>query len=412
MPDLASDGGSRSRLPMPRLSAGLIGEERVEPPPQWPALDGLRAVAVVGVILYHIGVLPGGFLGVDVFFVLSGFLITALLLREWDARGGRVSFRYFYARRALRLLPALGCVIAGALVVAGALALTTAAGRSYVWTTLAAVPWVLGFAGNWVRAMEPAAPIGSLGALGQTWSLAVEEQFYLLWPALFVLLMRRRISRRRLALVLTLLAVTEMIYRSWLSHLGYGGDRIYYATDTHSDGLLIGCAAAFWEADRSRETVGTTARSTTVMWLAVALLAALFVTGSRSGPPIETSAAVLASAVITLGVVTGRAPAPLLRLLSSRHAVLIGRRSYGLYLWQYVVLAATEALSTRFVTISLAGPWYGRMAFAAVMVAGLGATFALAEVSYRCVELPALRLKRKFKTAVIVTDEPLGMGTS
>ena len=80
--------------------------------PRWPALDGLRAVAVLAVIVYHFGLLSGGFLGVDLFFVLSGYLITSLLIREWDRRGGRISFRDFYVRRILRLFPALACVIA------------------------------------------------------------------------------------------------------------------------------------------------------------------------------------------------------------------------------------------------------------------------------------------------------------
>ena len=373
----------------------------LQPKPRWPALDGLRALAVLGVILYHIGVLPGGYLGVDVFFVLSGFLITTLLSREWVTRGRWVSFRDFYARRALRLFPALACVIFAAFVLAGSLALTGAADRTYAGTTIAAVPWVLVFAGNWVRALEPTAPVGSLGALGHTWSLAVEEQFYLLWPALFVLIMRRRFSQRKWAIAVTLLAVADMIYRSWLARVGYGQDRIYYATDTHSDGLLIGCAAAFWVGNSPVESHDANKSwCNAVIWLAAALLVALFVAGSWSRSSSESSVAVLASAVLTLGVVTARTPAVLLRLLSSRIAVLIGRRSYGLYLWQYVVLAAAEALAARHAAISEAGPWYGRLAFAAVMVAGVGATFVLAETSYRFVEMPALRMKRRFETSM------------
>jgi peptidoglycan/LPS O-acetylase OafA/YrhL len=370
------------------------------PKRHWPALDGLRAVAILGVILYHARVLPGGFLGVDVFFVLSGFLITSLLISEWDERGG-VSFRDFYARRALRLFPALGCVIVAALLLFGSLAVTGNPGeRSFAWSTLDAVPWVVAFAGNWARALDPSALFGSLGALGHTWSLAVEEQFYLLWPAVCVLLMRRRLNRGRLALGLALLALAEMVYRVWLARLGYGQYRIYYATDTHSDGLLIGCAAAFWLADRPAgpDIAGSAHKAITRMtWVAAGALAVLFIAAYRQGDPTETSIAVLASGLLTVGVVTGRTPAALQRLLSSPRLVRIGRRSYGLYLWQYILLCLTEELYLRYTSVSLAGTLLGRLIFACAMVAEVAATFIVAELSYRFVELPALRLKRRFQ---------------
>lgn len=371
---------------------------RVEPKRHWPALDGLRAVAVLAVIFYHVGSFPGGYLGVDVFFVLSGFLITSLLLTEWDARGGRVSFRDFYARRVLRLFPALGCVLVTTLLVVAVLALTGRhADRAFAWTTLSAVPWVIGFVGNWARALAPHAPIGTLGALGQTWSLAVEEQFYLVWPALFVLLLRRRIRRDRLALALILLAVAEMIYRAWMANRGISLARIYYATDSHSDGLLVGCALAFWlvKGPGTGDAAGRIAKPMT--WLAAASLAALFVVGRRAGAPVETSAAVLATGVLTAAIVTGGAPPALLRVLSARAVVRMGRRSYGLYLWQYLMLAVTEELCARYAGLSPAGPWPGRLIFATAMAGGVVASFVLAELSYVRVELPALRLKRFFR---------------
>jgi peptidoglycan/LPS O-acetylase OafA/YrhL len=385
--------------------------------PHWPALDGLRGIAVMAVITYHVGALAGGYLGVDVFFVLSGFLITTLLVREWDARAGQVSFRAFYARRALRLFPALGCVIAAAVLIAGSMALTGgSAGRAYAWTTLDAVPFVVAFAGNWVRAFASSSPAGSLGILGHTWSLAVEEQFYLLWPALLALLMRSRASRTRLAAALALLGVGDMAYRGYLAHLGYGLDRMYYGTDSHCDGLLIGCAIAFWLTRRPATPGGGAPEAPArpsrpaqaLTWCATVVLAGLFISGGPQGNPASTSAAVLAAGVILATAVTGAAPARLTRLLASPILTMIGRRSYGLYLWQYLLLALTEAVCAQYPGVSLSGPWSGRLIFAVALATGVAATFAVAELSYKYVELPALRRKRRFRppapaTAVTAT---------
>jgi peptidoglycan/LPS O-acetylase OafA/YrhL len=396
-PSPAAFGGvaAATRAAAPRTVARSEAPKR-----HWPALDGLRGVAVLGVILYHARVLSGGFLGVDVFFVLSGFLITSLLISEWDQRGA-VSFRDFYARRVLRLFPALGCVIVAALLLLGSLAVIGSPGdRSFARSTLDAVPWVVAFAGNWVRALDPSALIGSLGAFGHTWSLAVEEQFYLVWPAVFVLLMRRRLNRRRLALALALLALAEMVYRVWLARLGYGQYRIYYATDTHSDGLLIGCAAAFWLASRpAGQQVASSAHRAMarLTWVGAGGLAVLFIAAYRQGDPTTTSLAVLASGLLLVGVVTGRTPAALQRLLTSPRVVRVGRRSYGLYLWQYVLLCMTEGLYLRYTSASMAGTLLGRLIFACALMAEVVATFIVAELSYRFVELPALRLKQKFQ---------------
>jgi peptidoglycan/LPS O-acetylase OafA/YrhL len=362
-------------------------------PPRWPALDGLRAVAVLAVIIYHFGLLPGGYLGVDLFFVLSGFLITSLLIREWDRRRGHISFRDFYVRRVLRLFPALGCVIAVAVALTGLLELTgPPSNPRYVAGTLEGLPFVVTFAGNWARALDPASTLGSLGMLGHTWSLAIEEQFYLLWPALFVLLMRHRFSRGSMALALALVAVTEMVYRV-AAFAGYGSQRIYYGTDTHSDGLLIGCAIAFWlashQSTRAYQRAGGLLKGAT--GLATAVLAALFVLGTLSRAPIDIPLAVLACGAIVVGTVAGRLPVFLGRLLSSEGAVLIGRRSYGLYLWHYVVLGAASALFP-------AEVFSPRRIVLAVTVGALFIiTFIVTELSYRFVELPALRLKRRFR---------------
>jgi peptidoglycan/LPS O-acetylase OafA/YrhL len=361
--------------------------------PRWPALDGLRAVAVLAVIIYHFGLLPGGYLGVDLFFVLSGFLITSLLVREWDRRGGRISFRDFYVRRVLRLFPALGCVIAVTVALAGLMELFgTPRNRLYAMRTLEGLPWVVTFAGNWARALNRPS-LGSLGLLGHTWSLAVEEQFYLLWPAVFVLLMHRRFGRGSIALSLTLLAVAEMVYRVAGESAGYSGYRIYYGTDTHFDGLLIGCAVAFWEASQrsalEHQKAGGLVKFAAA--LAAAVLVILFVFGSLSRDEIEICLTVLACGAFLVGVITGRLPVFLERLLSSAGAVQIGRRSYGLYLWHYIILETAFTLfPAEFVD--------RRRTITAVFIGAVFIVlFIVTELSYYFIELPALRLKRRFR---------------
>jgi peptidoglycan/LPS O-acetylase OafA/YrhL len=258
------------------------------------------------------------------------------------------------------------------------------------------VPWVVIFAGNFVRVHQ--ASHFALGALGHMWSLAVEEQFYLLWPALFVLLMRRGTARSRLAVSLGGVAVAEMIYGLVMTHLGYSPYRIYYGTDTHSDGLLMGCALAFWLASRpTAPRPGAPDRLRAGLWLAVGVLVVLFLIGRQANAPIEVPVAVFATTAVVVGVVRGRTPPGLDRVLLSRWAIHIGRRSYGLYLWHFVLIATAEALVAPITGVfpAAGGP---KIAFATVIGVAAAASFVAADLSYRFVELPALRLKRRFSS--------------
>jgi len=363
----------------------------------WPALDGLRAVAVLAVIGIHVGVLPGGYLGVDVFFVLSGFLITALLIGEWDRRGG-VSLRNFYARRALRLLPALACVLAAAAVLAGVLELVKpASDHAYGLATLSAIPWVIIFASNFVQATHPG--LLPLGALPHTWSLAVEEQFYLVWPTLFLVLMRRRFRRGTVAGVLATLALMDMVYRAVLASRGYSHDRVYYSTDTHCDGLLIGCALAFWLASGQANGLGHAAARLVKAgsWAGAAVVLTMFLTGRLADSAIDIDAVVLGTAMLVTGVVLRQTPAAIDRLLCSERMVALGRRSYALYLWHDLLLGGGEALVVPYTGLFPAAG-ADRILFATMVGGAIVASFVLADLSYRFVEMPALRVKQRFSS--------------
>ncbi|MGI8797277.1 MAG: acyltransferase family protein [Acidimicrobiia bacterium] len=207
-----------------------------------PALDGLRGLAIAGVLLFHADHLTGGYLGVDLFFVLSGFLITSLLLAEWAADGG-ISLAGFWARRARRLLPALAGVLAGVALYAAVWAEARELGRirSDALATLGYVAnWRAVFTGNgyWDVFVAPS-------PLEHTWSLAIEEQFYLLWPlAVLAVLWARRGSARSVLAVSLLLAVASSAWMMAMYTPGGDPERVYLGTDTRGAAILFGAALA------------------------------------------------------------------------------------------------------------------------------------------------------------------------
>jgi peptidoglycan/LPS O-acetylase OafA/YrhL len=205
-----------------------------------PELDGLRGIAILVVLAAHTGV-PGfadggGGAGVTLFFVLSGFLITSLLLAE-KSRYGRVDLRAFYVRRALRLFPALAAalIVVALLAVTGLMPQDARVGVDYRIVLAGVVCYVA----NWVWvAGQP------IGMLSHTWSLAVEEQFYILWPAL--LLLGLRLGRRWFAMIVLLLIFADIPYRLILD-LNGGFAHVFVGTDTRGDALLFGCVLALLE---------------------------------------------------------------------------------------------------------------------------------------------------------------------
>lgn len=306
-----------------------------------PALDGIRAVAVLAVIGYHLGwsALPGGFLGVDVFFVLSGYLITGLLLREKDAHG-RIRLSRFWARRARRLLPALLLLLAVSAVVTRMIApaMTLAARRLDILSTLF-------YYANWhfisVRQSYFAAYTG-VSPLRHAWSLAIEEQFYLVWPLLLLGLLL--LARRRRRVLLGVITGGALLSAALMATRYEPGDpfRSYYGTDTRIHQLLIGATLAM--LIRAYPGITTGRRAQRVARWAAALAAAAVVTAfltvnDQSSLYYQGGAFLFAMAVgVGLWALEVRPDATTARVLSTLPARWIGRISYGAYLWHWPLL--------------------------------------------------------------------------
>ncbi len=345
--------------------------------PYVAALDGLRAFAVAGVLLYHGGVpwLPGGFLGVDLFFVLSGFLITSLLLRELDATGG-IDLRRFWTRRARRLLPAAFLVIAVCLVVAVAF-MPGEAARVRT-DALASFAYV----GNWAQIVADRSYFAGFerpSLLQHLWSLAVEEQFYLLWPLLLVACLRR-FGRRGAARLALAGAITSAVLMAVLFTPGQDPSRVYFGTDTHASGLLIGVLLAFlWPLRELRSAPKPGARLLLDAG-AVAGLAAVVVAMAtwHDYDPIVYRGGLLAFAIAAAALIGALAhPAcRVARVAGAAPLRWIGQRSYGIYLWHWPVMALTRP--------EIDVPW----SRAVLLPLQIAATVALAAASYRWVEQP------------------------
>jgi peptidoglycan/LPS O-acetylase OafA/YrhL len=339
-----------------------------------PALDGMRALAVGLVILYHFGfeAVPGQ-LGVLVFFVLSGFLITWLLLGE-DERTGGVSLRGFYARRVLRIFPAFYAYF---LLSAGLLLVT---GRAVNWGAAASALFYLG---DYHSAIFDPPP----HFLSHTWSLAIEEQFYLLWPVLFLALRR---DLRRLTWCLAALIAAVWVHRAALHLAGVSPRYIYFALDTRLDHLLIGCLLAVLLRRGGLDGLwrfacrGAYMPAFTLLALAASVAARAYLgEGYRNllGFSLEP---LLVAALIAQLITFSRHAA--WRWVDGRALSYVGRLSYSLYLYQQIVIAVVRK--------ALAGAPVAVQLLAAVAV-----TSALAAASYYLIERPFLRLKDRLSAA-------------
>lgn len=313
-----------------------------------PALDGLRGIAILLVLAVHAdGLIPGGWFGVDLFFVLSGFLITSILIGEWGAKG-RISLSDFYRRRGLRLFPALALML-GVYVLLGGDRLAALYGATYSM--------------NVVRAAGVVVPDG----MEHLWSLAAEEQFYLVWPPILYLALRRGVTPKMLATALLLVIVAAMTWRAVLASSA-PHYRLVLGPDTHADPILIGCIAGLAFSFRFVSRVPSWLASAALVPASV-LVAFLGYRHFTSAYGLATPAFALACAVVVLACVLHR-NWWFGRLVNRAPLRYLGRISYGVYLWHL--------------------PLY----FALGWEVGLPLALAISALSYRYVEQPFLRRKR------------------
>jgi peptidoglycan/LPS O-acetylase OafA/YrhL len=349
--------------------------------PYMPGLDGLRAIAVLAVFVYHFqtggGLLPGGFLGVDVFFVISGYLITSLLLSEYR-KEGRVDLVRFWLRRARRLLPAVGVLIA-VVMVAGAFLdfgqISTLRGQALA---------SMGYVTNWDLIFSHQSYFEEFARpslFRHLWSLAVEEQFYLLWPLAFAACMTR-FGHKRLVIGVIAGAVASSLLMAILFDPG-NPNRVFYGTDTRATPLLIGVALAFfWHPERLKAKTGSLAPAAldAVGAFALAMVVITFMTVHDYDLALYHGGFLLLSVWTALLIAALAHPAASIgRVVGNPGMRWLGLRSYSFYLWHWPVMQLTRP--------GIDVPLHGPILFALQ----LGLTLALADLSYRYVEQPFRR---------------------
>ncbi|MSY41825.1 MAG: acyltransferase family protein, partial [Actinobacteria bacterium] len=350
-----------------------------------PGLDGVRALAVIGVLLYHgdFNGLRGGFLGVDVFFVLSGFLITSIILEEYN-NSGRIDFGKFYLGRARRLLPALLLML---LIVGMATAIFYRdAAHQFASDALASIFYV----NNWWYIFADQSYFAFTGRppfLKHLWSLSVEEQFYLIWPAIAYLCVRK-FGRRGVALLAAMVAVLSTAWMLYLTIIsGYPDftdpSRAYFGTDTHIAGLLVGALlATFWRPARLNAGIPKQYRilGTTLGVLAALAIIAVFLRAGEFSPWLYRGGFSAIAVVTAILIACATHPGlPLGRWIGSQPWRYIGQRSYGLYLWHWPIFMVTRPM----LDIEIDG--------LALLILRLALTFVIAEASFRLIELPIRR---------------------
>ncbi len=340
-----------------------------------PALDGIRGLAIILVIVHHVyhlvpwshKIISGGYLGVDLFFVLSGFLITSLIIEE-HAHTGNVNLPRFYMRRALRLLPAVGAALIVAIVVGLLL------GFQSIGMTPLRFASIVGYFTNWVRAYEPS----EVWFLSHFWSLAIEEQFYLIWPAFLIGLLS--LPRRAALFIATAIAIGSAVLMGVMFLSGSVAQRLYTGSDTRAYQLLAGCVAAMvlhwsylpaWLNEKNRLALAKAS---------MVFLALMFWRARDAYPAMYLGIYALITLCATMLIVhVTLDQSRMTSWFENRTLVWFGKRSYGLYVWHFPIY---------FLIAKLGNPWLAP--FAVALAIGVAA------FSYRYIETPFLRLKSRY----------------
>jgi len=351
-----------------------------------PALNGLRGVAILAVMLFHAEILffNGGFVGVDVFFVLSGFLITSLLIQEYDCVGF-VNLKHFYMRRVLRLGPALVFLLICFVVVSYLFANKEKAANNYVDALVSLL-----YFSNWARAFN----FHPLDFLGHTWSLSIEEQFYILWPAVLLGLLRTIKNRWYILFFSVIVASASWVLRVYFTMTDVSVERLYNGLDTRADALMIGCALGVLISSRllNQQTEIRLAK-----WLSyfspffmLCFLSALHFSEwqNRSMYYIGFVVIEFLAAVFILDVVIKKTSL-IGKILATKGLIWVGSISYGLYLWHYPIYRTMLALGFNHLIVI----WIGTLV-----------TFIIAACSYYLLEKPILKFRRFFTCPIPCAD--------
>lgn len=343
-----------------------------------PWLDGLRGVSIILVMLVHLPLIEprlwfvpaGGKLGVDIFFALSGFLITSLLLQEIESTG-RINFTRFYVRRSLRLLPALITVVLFALVVA--LSVGSLANLGLTRLRLLSIAF---YFTNWVKAYQGP----ETWFLGHFWSLAIEEQFYLCWPLMLVIAKRLRMSNRHLFWAVSVLVVLSVVWKIVLFTSGAGTRRIFFGSDTRGDGILVGCALALALRGGMFQSVLNVNSARSLSMIGVLIIGVFTAVGNDQFLLVYyggTTAVAIGSVMLIAGCWLSPESDYFKSALSNPALCWLGRRSYGLYLWHWPIYEIARLIPLRWLVAPCA----------------VAASLVVAALAFKYIEQPFLRMK-------------------
>lgn len=349
-----------------------------------PALDGLRGIAILTVMIYHLeGLIPalhpyvkGGFLGVDIFFVLSGFLITSILLKEYE-KEGQISLKNFYLRRFFRLAPAFWTFLLALYFLGNVILPDRQAEAIYNNNNFF---FAFSYLMNWHSATND----GLSGNLNHAWSLAIEEQFYILWSLILYKAFDEKRERKQIFAFTSATVLILIVLRAVRALNGVDTNVLYYSTDTRIDALLIGCVAAMIHTWRllPQKLYSNRLFSVAVLMSAATALLVLF-TFSHEDKFLYCGPLSIFSMSVGLTILwlTTRQKSIVKKLLELRFLRWVGQISYGLYLWHYAFYE------------------FGRKTFDAVPIqisVGLCLAFAVSAVSFYLIEKPFLKIKEKF----------------